>query len=174
LGRQDTWNNIDKKILVEGDYSWKKISIFLAPIFILAIMYGCSKDHNAPTFSQYEKTSAPTEVIATYDEDDDIINVVWTMDDTEGVDDYLVAWSDSNVFDEGNRADQYVKQPEDAVLNKEISLDANDVMKKMTYLQAADIDSFIVYFTVSAVYNNEAFVNFIGPRAEVDSALILR
>jgi len=45
----------------------------------------------------------------------------------------------------------------------------------------ADEDSFIVYFTVSAVYTNDEFFEFIGPRAVVDrnstyadSALILR
>ena len=158
----------------------EKIFVFLAPIIILAIIYGCSKDHSAPTFSQYEKTSEPTEVVATYDKDDDTINVAWKMEDTDGVENYLVAWSDSNVFDEGKPGDQYVKGVGDTELKKEISLSATDVLKTMD-LMYADEDSFIVYFTVSAVYTNDEFFEFIGPRAVVDrsgayadSALILR
>jgi len=158
----------------------KKIFVFLAPIIILAIIYGCSKDHSAPTFSQYEETSEPTDVVAAYDKDDDSINVAWTMEDTDGVENYLVAWSDSNVFDEGKPGDQYVKEVGDTELKKEITLDATDVLKKMD-LMYADKDSFIVYFTVSAVYTNVEFFEFIGPRAVVDrngtyadSALILR
>ena len=156
----------------------KKISIFMAPVFILALifLYGCSKDHDAPSFSQYEVTSAPVNVVATYNNGDDNIQVMWEMVNTEGIENYLVAWSDSNVFDLGNTTDEYVKKPGDVVLATEISMSADDVMKKMSssYLQVAEIDSFIVYFTVSAVYKNENFNYFIGPRAEVDSALILR
>jgi len=102
------------------------------------------------------------------------------MEDTDGVGNYLVAWSDSNVFDEGKPGDQYVKEVGDTELKKEIALDATDVLKKMDLLYA-DEDSFIVYFTVSAVYTNDEFFEFIGPRAVVDrnstyadSALILR
>jgi hypothetical protein len=146
----------------------------MAPIFILAIIYGCGKDHKAPTFSLYEKTSSPVNVLATYDKGGDLIKVSWTMENSDGVANYLIAWSDSNVFDLGNKADQYVKEPGQVDLKTEASLDANNVLKRMGYLKAASIDSFIVYFTVSAVYNNEDFKYFIGPRAEVDSALILR
>lgn len=158
----------------------KKISVFLAPIFILAIIYSCSKEHQAPTFSQYEKTSEPTDVFATYNSDNDSINVVWKMEDTAGVVDYLVAWSDSNVFDEGKPGYQFVKGVLDTVLKNEITLNATDVLKKMKLVYANE-DSFIVYFTVSAVYTNDEFFGFIGPRAVVDrngtyadSALILR
>ena len=156
----------------------KKISIFMAPVFILALifLYGCSKDHDAPSFSLYEVTSAPDSVVATYNKGADNIKVKWEMGNPEGIENYLVAWSDSNVFDLGNTTDEYVKKPGDVVLNKELTMKADDVLKKMSsaYLQVADIDSFIVYFTVSAVYKNEEFNYFIGPRAEVDSALILR
>ena len=155
----------------------KKISIFMAPVFILALifLYGCSKDHDSPSFSQYETTSEPVNVVATYNKGDDNIQVMWEMVNTEGIENYLVAWSDSNVFDLGNTTDEYVKKPGGG-LDTEITMKADDVLKKMssTYLQVADIDSFIVYFTVSAVYKNEEFNFFIGPRAEVDSALILR
>ncbi len=156
----------------------KKISIFMTPVFILALtfLYGCSKDHDAPSFSLYETTSEPVNVVAAYNKGDDNIQVIWEMVNTEGIEDYLVAWSDSNVFDLGNTIDEFVKKPGDVVLNTEITMKADYVLKKMSsaYLQVADIDSFIVYFTVSAVYKNEEFNSFIGPRAEVDSALILR
>ncbi|MCE5252356.1 hypothetical protein LLG96_19320 [bacterium] len=152
----------------------KKIFIFMAPVLLLAIMYGCSKDHSSPTFSLYDSTSSPVNVLATYDKGGDLIKVSWSMENTEDVANYLVAWSDSNVFDYGKTYDQFVKLPEDVSLKTEISLDTNDVLKKMEYYKAADIDSFIVYFTVSAVYNNKDFNYFIGPRAEVDSVLILR
>jgi len=157
----------------------KKIFIFMAPVLLLAIMYGCSKDHSSPTFSLYESTSSPVNVLATYDKGGDLIKVSWSMENTEDVVDYLVAWSDSNVFDYGNRTDQFVKMPGDVDLKSEISLDAKNVLKQLT--KAADIDSFIVYFTVSAVYTKiddetkkPIYNNFIGPRAEVDSVLILR
>ena len=156
----------------------KKISIFMAPVFILALifLYGCSKDHDAPSFSLYESTSAPVNVVAAYSKGDDNIQIIWEMVNTEGIENYLVAWSDSNVFDLGNTTDEYVKKPGDVVLATDITMKADDVLKKLSsaYLQVADIDSFIVYFKVSAVYNNEEFNYFIGPRAEVDSALILR
>ncbi len=158
----------------------KKISVFLAPIFILAIIYSCSKDHQAPTFSQYEKTSEPSNVVATYNSDNDSISVVWTMEDTDGVVDYLVAWSDSNVFDFGRRANQTVMEADDTEVKNGITLDASSVLKKMNLVYANE-DSLIVYFTVSAVYTNDEFFEFIGPRAVVDrsgtyadSALILR
>ncbi|MBN1291922.1 MAG: hypothetical protein JXB48_08795 [Candidatus Latescibacteria bacterium] len=167
----------------------KKISIFMAPIIILAIIYGCSKDHDAPTFAQYQNTSEPTNVIATYNKSSDEIMVSWEMVNNEDVVDYLVAWSDSNVFDEGNKGEEYVKKPGDAVLNTNISFKVENVLKSMEYFRseyyqegnAAYIDSFIVYFTVSAVYNSDEFNNFIGPRAMVDetgeyadSALVLK
>lgn len=158
----------------------KRISVFLAPIFILSALYGCSKDHDSPSFSAYEKTAEPTDVVATYDKAKDAINVTWTMANIDGIDDYLVAWSDSNLFDAGKKYNQYVKKAGDTDLKAELSLDATYLLEKMD-LTYADKDSFIVYFTVSAVYNNEEFTYFVGPRAVVertgtfaDSALVLR
>jgi hypothetical protein len=162
----------------------------MAPIIMLAIIYGCSKDHDAPTFAQYEKSAEPINIEATYDNGDDEIIVSWEMVNNENVVNYLVAWSDSNVFDKGNKGEKFVKQTGDTDLKSSINLNVENVLKSMEYLRpeyyqegnSAYIDSFIVYFTVSAVYNlKDEFDNFIGPRAGVDetgnyadSALVLR
>ncbi|MFC1508763.1 hypothetical protein ACFL60_03635 [Candidatus Omnitrophota bacterium] len=150
----------------------KKMSIFLVPIILLmAIGYGCSKDHEAPTFSQYENVSEPTDVEATYLKDTDQFKITWSFDDPTDVINYLVSWSDSNLFDDGVTSDQYViKDLQNEVLKNEIVLEANDVYKGMEYFELPDIDVFLVYFTVAAVFNNEdkGFSYFIGPRAVVD------
>ena len=160
----------------------KKFSIFMFPVLILVILYGCSKDHKAPTFATFDKLSEPSDVIASYSSSGDEINVSWTMADTAGVRDFLIAWSDSNVFDDGYVYDDEYMNPGNADLSFEVDLDADYVLRKMDYIEEkyydvnneAYIDSFIVYFTVSAVYNNEEFNYFIGERAIIDSALILR
>ena len=114
----------------------KKISIFMAPIIILAIIYGCSKDHDAPTFAQYEPTSEPINIEATYNSANDEIVVTWDMEDTDNVVDYLVAWSDSNLFDEGKKGEQFVKEIGDTSLETTVSLDVNTLLKSMQYYKA--------------------------------------
>ena len=150
----------------------KKMSIFLVPIILLmAIGYGCSKDHEAPTFSQYENVSEPTDVEATYLKDTDQFKITWSFEDPTDVINYLVSWSDSNLFDDGVTSDQYViKDLQNEVLKNELVLEANDVYKGMEYFESPDIDVFLIYFTVAAVFNNEdeGFSYFIGPRAVVD------
>jgi len=144
----------------------KKIIIFLTPILIIAIAIGCSKDHSAPTFSTYKATSSPDSVVATYDKTKDVVDVTWDMSDTSGVGDYFVSVSDSNVFDLGKVRGFYANLTEFAPPHK-------FVYNAATYV-AGDVDSMILYFTVSAVYKNETFKGFIGPRAKVDSALVYR
>ena len=161
----------------------KKISIFLVPIIIVvAIFYGCSEDHVAPTFSQYEDVSEPTNVEATYSiiGNDSTFKVTWQMEDTTGVVNYLVAWSDSNIFDDGNvsdAAEQYVLSDTQKELKTEIVIQKENFFKTLGYFfdkNPPDIDVFIAYFTVSAVYNvmdqngDEVFSYFIGSRAVVD------
>jgi len=126
------------------------------------MFYGCSKDHEAPTYSKYKLADSPENVEATYVADKDVVNVVWTMADTSGVGAYFVAVSDSSVFDEGE-----TRGFNTAYGVNEYEYDA------ATYVPA-DIDSTILYFTVSAVYKNEVFNYFIGPRAVIDSAVVLR
>ena len=150
----------------------KKMSIFLVPIILLmAIGYGCSKDHEAPTFSHYESVDEPTDVEATYLKNTDQFRITWSLEDTSDVVNYLVSWSDSNTFDDGVTSDKFViSDLKNEVLKNEIVLDANDVYKGMEYFELPDIDVFLVYFTVAAVFNNEekGFSYFIGPRAVVD------
>ena len=151
----------------------KKILIFVTPILMIVIAFGCSKDHSSPTFSTYKATSSPDSVVATYDSDEDIVDVTWTMSDTTGVIDYYVAVSDSNVFDYGEEKKGF--------FTNLASLTPPYAFKYLakTYVPA-DVDSLILYFTVSAVYKNENFNGFIGPRAVEpgltygDSALVLR
>ena len=141
----------------------KKIIIFLTPILIFAVVFGCSKDHEAPTFGTYKALSTPENVEATYDPGNDVVNVSWTMADTSGVIAYSVAVSDSSVFDSGKIREFHTE--EYGVSEYEY--------KESTYVDA-EVKSIILYFTVSAVFNNETFNYFIGPRAEVDSALVNR
>ena len=89
------------------------------------------------------------------------------MSNTSGIVDYLVAVSDSNVFDYGNIKEIFINMKEEDLPNQPYSY-AYDAAKYVS----ADVDSTILYFTVSAVYSNETFKGFIGPRAEVDSALV--
>jgi len=150
----------------------KKIFIFLAPVIVAAAMYGCSKDHESPTFSKYEGfMHKPENVIATYNRTAGEFQLNWSMPDTNSVKMYHVAWSDSNVFDLRRIADEFTNS-----LNTSYKLNAQTSLTMMGYTKnyAAAQDSFIVYFTVSAVYKSNVFDDFIGPRSDVDSALIYK
>lgn len=144
----------------------KKIVIFLTPILIIAIAFGCSKDNSAPTYSTYDATSSPDNVTASYDRSKDEVNVSWAMEDTSGVYDFFISVSDSSVFDDGK------------VTNAYTGIKAYEKPYSYTYdtnrYVAADIDSLVLFFTVSAVYKNETFNNFIGPRAEIDTTTVYR
>ena len=129
----------------------------------MLLAFGCSKDHDAPTFALYDGVEKPTDVTATYDKDTDSVVVSWTMDETQDIIKYYVTVSDSSLFDFGDK----ITQPTDGTTTS-FTLKANFI--------SADIDSAIRYFDVSAVYHNDStFVNLIGPRSdEPDSAMILR
>ena len=79
----------------------KNILIFLMPILIITIAFGCSKDHSAPTNSVYKALSSPDNVEAVYNSENDVVNVSWAMSDTSGVSGFNIAVSDSNIFDYG-------------------------------------------------------------------------
>ncbi len=149
----------------------KKIFIALAPAIIAVIAYGCSKDHDAPTFGKFESLlKSPENLVATYERSNDEFTLQWEMPDTNSVKMYFVAWSDSNVFDLGRTADEFTNSIENGY-----KLDAIRVLQTMGYTtNTAQIDSFIVYFTVSALYFNDSFNEFIGPRSVVDSALVYK
>jgi len=137
-------------------------------MLVLAVAYGCSKDHSSPTFSKYDGLmNAPTNLVATYVKSKDEFHLTWDMSDTNSVKMYFIAWSDSSVFDLGRKSDEFTNS-----LAKADTLNATRVLKTMGY--TAPKDSFIVYFTVSAVYNNAQFNEFIGPRSVIDSALVYK
>lgn len=144
----------------------KKIVILLTPIMILAAVYGCSKDHDAPTFSLYAKLKSPTDVVATYDSAKDVVNVTWNMADTASVADFVLTVSDSSVFDEGE-VRMFPTNTKTFVSPYKATYEAK------TYVDAS-IDSTVMYFTVSAVYKNATYNYFVGPRATIDSALVKR
>lgn len=150
----------------------KKILIFLAPAMIAAVMYGCSKDHESPTFSKFDESmQKPVNLVATYNRATDEFTMKWSMPDTNSVKMFNVSWSDSNVFDLGRISNEFTNS-----LNPEFKQSATTVLKKMGYTAqyVSKADSFIVYFTVSAVYQNNTFNEFIGPRSDVDSALVYK
>lgn len=144
----------------------KKIAILLAPVVIVAAI-GCSKDHEAPTYDVYGRAETPENLVATYDPDTDNVTLEWTMNDMTGVEDFYISVSDSSVHDYGKVAPLFINTGDT------VSPFLYDYNVATNYA-AADVDSLILYFTVSAVYNNVTFNQFIGPRAVVDSALVLR
>ena len=151
----------------------KKILIFLTPILIIVIVFGCSKDHSAPTNSVYKSASKPDSVKAVYDPADDEVDLTWIMSDTAGVKDFFVAVSDSNIFDSGETRGFYTNY-------EKLEPPYSFPYKAYIYHDPAEVDSLILYFNVSAVYKNNVFDNYIGPRAVKsgktygDSAFVLR
>ena len=144
----------------------KKSIIFLTPILILIIVLSCSKDHDNPTFGNYKIATKPVSVVASYDKDTDAVNVNWDLNATTDVVDYVVSVSDSSDFDMGT-VYPYIVHSTDIT-------DMSYLFDVKNYL-AANVDSKILYFTVSAVYKNEILNYFIGPRADIpDSALVTR
>lgn len=140
----------------------KRIIIYLV-ILLAVVIFGCSKDHNAPTFSTFSATKKPTNIDAIYDETLDVVKITWSMPDTSSIVDYYITVSDSSDFDYGNISNKYSYSRE---------LKYNFDVKN--YLPA-DKDSTILYFNVSATYRNAKLESFIGPRSDIpDSAMIKR
>ncbi|MDP2982000.1 MAG: hypothetical protein Q8O92_01550 [Candidatus Latescibacter sp.] len=149
----------------------KRIVFFLATALIITIAYGCSKDNVAPSFSVFEQTKRPVNLVASFFKNTvaktDSIRLTWSMPDTTSVTNYLVSWSDSSVFDLGKVRDEYTNS-----LKTTYTLQTTKVLKSMGYTTVPDTLLHVVYFTVSALYNNKTLTDFIGPRAVVDSALV--
>lgn len=145
----------------------KKILFFLATSLIITIAFGCSKDNVAPSFSKFNQTKMPVNLVATYFQNKvaktDSIRLTWDMPDTTSVTNFLVSWSDSSNFDLGNVRDTYTNVP--VSLKITFTLQATNVLKSIGYTSVPDTLSHMVYFTVSALYNNKELVNFIGPRS---------
>ena len=138
----------------------KKIFILLTPIIIFIIALSCSKDHSAPTFSQYVKPK-PTNVAATYDSDKDAVEVTWDMDDPTDVKDYYVSVSDSSEFDMGHVFTEVVGGTE-----KSYTLN-------VSFLSAGEPGT-LLYITVSAIFDSENLKNFIGPRANNPASVLVK
>ena len=143
----------------------KKSIIFLTPILILFIVVSCSKEHDAPTFGKYGIAQKPVNVVASYDTDTDIVNVTWNIIETTSVVDFIVSVSDSSDFDMGN-VNPYITHSTDIT-------DMSYLFEVKNYL-SADVDSTILYFTVSAVYKEENLNYFIGPRADVPASALIK
>ena len=149
----------------------KRIIIFLAPI-ILLIMYGmgCSKNNEAPTFSKYDALNAPSGVVASFNSTTNLVDVAWTMSDLSGVVDYFISVSDSSVFEDGNIVEYFTDIPRNNIQNTPYG--ESFELNKCVPGAVADADSVILYFRISAVYNNDEFKNFIGPQSSSDSTLV--
>ena len=141
----------------------KNIKIIFVPILLFLVAFGCSTDHDAPTFATYDSIEKPSNVLATYDKDTDSVIISWDMADTQDVIHYYITISDSSLFDFGNK------------ITKTTVGDETEASIKAAFV-FADVDSAIRYFDVSAIYDNETtFNSLIGPRSdEPDSALIYR
>ncbi len=146
----------------------KRIIVFLAPALIAAVFLGCSKDHDPAGFGKYESfMKKPANLVATFERSTDEISLSWEMPDTNSVKMFSVAWSDSNVFDLGRRSSEFTGD-----VNTTRKMSVSHVLRAIG--QPANADSFIVYFTISALYSNETFNEFVGPRSDVDSALVYK
>lgn len=158
----------------------KKLLIFLTIIFII-INFACSKEHDPPTLSVFKGIFSPDSLVATHNKIPDVIDVTWQMTKIENVIDFIVSVSDSNVFDLGITKDFHAHTDKDTsgivindttfsyVYDSKNLNPATAVGEKKAYG-----DSLILYFTVSALYDDENYIMFIGPRAVIDSALIYR
>lgn len=85
----------------------KKILLLLTPVFILIVVFGCSKEHEAVTFTKYNITAnEPTNVNATFDIDKDVVKVTWDMNYSTNILDSVVGYeitvSDSLNFYKGD------------------------------------------------------------------------
>ena len=114
----------------------------------------------------YSHLSSPENVVASYVKADDAVDVSWTMTDMSDVVNFVMTVSDSSLFDEGN------------VRTFSTNVDVDSAPYSTVYDASvhvdADLDSVIMYFTVSAVFKNDTFNYFTGPRAVIDSALVFR
>jgi len=141
--------------------SVKKILLTLIGIIIVISYASCSKDHDAPTFSNYSVVKKPTNINATYSDTDNSFNVTWEMTNDTDVVDYYVTVSDSADFGK---------------VKLTLPVGGTTTSYKLTadYV-AANIDTLIQYFAVHAIYSNENLHLLIGPQSDsIDSALYVK
>jgi len=141
--------------------SVKKIFISLTLLTLVVFAYSCSKDHESPTFSQFDVAKKPTNVVASYTKATNTFTVTWDMQDPTDVIDYYVTVADSADFESINKT-----FPSGGTA-KTCTITANFIPSKET--------TAVRYFAVSAIYSNETLKTFIGPQSDVaDTALFVR
>jgi len=139
----------------------KKIFTLLTIFILVVFAYSCSKDHEAPTFSQFEIAKKPTNVVASYHKSTNTFTVSWDMADETDVIDYYIAIADSANF-EG-----ISKQFANGGTTRSCSIKADFIPANET--------TAVRYFGVSAVYSNANVKAFIGPQSDkADTALFVR
>ena len=141
----------------------KRISVILTILILVMYAYSCGKDHEAPTFSQFDGTSKPTNVVATFNKAANSFTVTWEMANTADVIDYYVSIADSADF-------------ESITTTRSVGSAATT----FTFTKASDLipttqTTAVRYFAVSAIYSNANLKSFVGPRCDVaDTALFVR
>jgi len=145
----------------------KRIILICVPILLIALLAGCSSDIDSPSFTMYKKLNSPVSLVASYDISVDKVNISWGMPDTSGVVDFFLTLSDSSKIDAG----QYFKS---IPMGIDVSSQPYSYLFDTSVYIPASVDSLIMYFTISPVYQNSVFNSFIGPRAVSDSAMVKR
>lgn len=141
----------------------KRISVIITILILVIYAYSCGKDHEAPTFSQFDMVKKPTNVVATYNKAANTFTVTWDMQNTTDVIDYYVSIADSADF-------------ESITTTRTVGNTATTcTITKASDLVPAKENTAIRYFAVSAIYSNENVKSFVGPRSDVaDTALFVR
>ena len=133
------------------------------PVLILFfIIIGCSKDHDAPSFAKWSNTSyTPTNIVATYNEESEQVDVSWTMDYSatvlESIINYEISVSDSLNYNISDYKNKY------ATINK----NTNYSLDLYNLIAADDNSSVIVrYINVAAVFKLNDGSPFVGPLSD--------
>jgi len=145
-------------------YSVKKIAVFLTPLVVLAVIIGCSKDHEAPTKSTYAGLPVPSNVIADYDSIKDKVDLSWTLADadTAGVVGFYISASDSSDFIKGE------------LTTFKVGYGIKTFSYEASTLIASDITETVRYFSVAVIIKNSQYDYFVGPESAVVMETIKR
>lgn len=130
------------------------------PVLIFIVVYGCSKDNEAPTFTKYNiAVNKPTNINASYDIDEDVVNVTWAMNYTanilEKVVGYEISISDSISFYKGNLHNTIPT----------VSTMTNYQVDAGKYV-SSEVSLKVLYFNVSAIFDLGDQEHFVGSRAD--------
>jgi len=145
----------------------KRIILISVPLITMALMAGCSSDIDSPSFSNYKKMKSPISLEASYDASIDKVKLTWELPDTSGVIDFFLTTSDSSLIDSG---DYFRSVP----MGVDVTQTPYSYLYDTSVFIPSTVDSLVMYFTVSPVYQNATYNSFIGPRAIADSAMVKR